>query len=1057
MTTKKALHLFVTAVFLLNQAVFLLVPLDQIIAQDSGATSGSSTIIFPGSTTSTDTGTHYILMLDFISPPAKVSGTSYFSVKVSEEADVNFQIFYNGTILNQFIGAYQATDLLNNKIYYFKWPTLENANGNYTVKASAKKSGYIEISKQIYVIVENYQTANTTTATSSTANTTTATTNLISPINTTTSTSANLIATSTYSTNNNYATNFFEITFVEAYQPPFYGDKKITVSLNQEVENVNFSVVGVKNENVAGIKIDAKTYYFIWHTSDFPDSYYKVTADAMSGGVVKASKFFSAQTENKTLTNTTTTTATTNTTTTANDLIVQPLIVKVVEKLISPISGDYKVTAVTNKKVSKVDFVTSGPLNEKYSGIKIDDFQFYFVWPTAKFPNGFYSLSISAYNESETANWRNSVDIKNWVAAEVKQPITTVPIEIKPIIVNQEQTVVDGANVIMPECRQAGVITAEECKKYLSLSWECRNNGIKTVEECSKYLSIAPECRDRVLSKEECDKYLAVSPECRKQGILDIEQCKKLMYKNVMPIECQKAGAKTQEECSKTILANSFPIECQKAGVKSKEECDKVMFMKNSPLECRQANITNPDECAKHMEQITLPSECASAGIATKDACNKFMFEKFGDKNISSGNLPAECQKAGVKSGEECDKLMKKMFMPKECQDQGITDEAECSAYKESKHMTQECRDAGAKSQSECNKIMFNKYGPQECRDAGITDEKECNNFIFNKYAPQVQCGNIGDWQCKNSLQTTHLGDIVSKQTQYSELKEKIMPMAGESMTVQKINDELQTAKEIIPFKDVNATLKIVATKEQMVLYESDNLTQTSPVAVMIDSDGDGLPDDMEKRMGTDPNKSDSDSDGYSDSAEVKNKYNPIGNGEVKMAMAPIDEAILQNKTLAQPKTDGEESNKLTVNKIINMPADEKSKGYVVSGKAEPNSVVTLYVYSDLPLIATAKVDEYGNWQYELSKSLNDGSHEIYVAVNDNTGKVLTKSKPLSFFIKEAKAVSLKDFAASAPRTQTQKTESMLKYYIYVSILIIAIGITLFVSYHLQRRKEWGK
>lgn len=46
-----------------------------------------------------------------------------------------------------------------------------------------------------------------------------------------------------------------------------------------------------------------------------------------------------------------------------------------------------------------------------------------------------------------------------------------------------------------------------------------------------------------------------------------------------------------------------------------------------------------------------------------------------------------------------------------------------------------------------------------------------------------------------------------------------------------------------------------------------------------LDSDGDGLPDLMEEAIGTDPNNPDSDGDGYDDKAEIRDEFNPKGEG----------------------------------------------------------------------------------------------------------------------------------------------------------------------------------
>lgn len=47
----------------------------------------------------------------------------------------------------------------------------------------------------------------------------------------------------------------------------------------------------------------------------------------------------------------------------------------------------------------------------------------------------------------------------------------------------------------------------------------------------------------------------------------------------------------------------------------------------------------------------------------------------------------------------------------------------------------------------------------------------------------------------------------------------------------------------------------------------------------ILDSDNDGLTDEEEAALGTNPNNEDSDSDGYDDLSEINNGYNPLGDG----------------------------------------------------------------------------------------------------------------------------------------------------------------------------------
>jgi hypothetical protein len=67
-------------------------------------------------------------------------------------------------------------------------------------------------------------------------------------------------------------------------------------------------------------------------------------------------------------------------------------------------------------------------------------------------------------------------------------------------------------------------------------------------------------------------------------------------------------------------------------------------------------------------------------------------------------------------------------------------------------------------------------------------------------------------------------------------------------------------------------------------------LTETN--ALDNDDDNDGLPNDLEKALGTDPAKTDSDNDGYDDKTEITNNYNPAGRGKM-----PIDLNFLKKNS----------------------------------------------------------------------------------------------------------------------------------------------------------------
>lgn len=736
---------------------------------------------------------------------------------------------------------------------------------------------------------------------------------------------------------------------------------------------------------------------------------------------------------------------------TSNDgTITEPLILTFIERFESPLFGDQKISIFANQEIFNCIFKIYGPRYAEFTAIKDSLTKYNIVLPTKDFPNGDYTIKAVAKNDFEMVDVRLDIKIENLIAPEPDQPPATesLPDDLSTIE-TQPETVTYPPTEIQPESETYPIKEITPPTTYdPSISSE------------TFVFELPAECKDRNLSTpEECQKYMSIPLECREKDILNLEECKKFMMENFMPSECKKAGITTKEECdyllrsAYTSLENLSTIKITPSYATQIEE--------KISEECKKQGITSFEECEKFMFEKYAPEDCQKAGILNLEACKRFMFEKYGEeKNIPAEKFPIECQKANVQTIEECEKIMRKIYMPKECIDEGLENERECETYLQQKHLPKECLEANAKSRQECDKIMFRKFGSPECKIAGIENEKECAEFIFNKYASKIKCDNIEDWQCKNSIKERYLGNITAKQILYNKINEKKNEIIGKSMKAKDLEAEIAQKEKTVTIIKKNVGMKIITANESIILDEEDNLIQTAPIVLAIDSDMDGLPDDLEKRLGTDPNKADTDGDGFSDGEEVKNGYNPLGDGELeKIKISPIDEAILQNKSLGHPKTEGEETGNLVIENIANIENKQTgvAEGYILSGKSEPNSVIALYVYSDLPLVITTKTDKYGNWQYELSESLTEGEHEVYVTINDNTGKVINKSEPLNFFIKEASAVSVKDFIspnASATSNLTEKeSESSIRYYLIIAFLTI-ISISLFTIILVKKKKQ---
>lgn len=106
---------------------------------------------------------------------------------------------------------------------------------------------------------------------------------------------------------------------------------------------------------------------------------------------------------------------------------------------------------------------------------------------------------------------------------------------------------------------------------------------------------------------------------------------------------------------------------------------------------------------------------------------------------------------------------------------------------------------------------------------------------------------------------------------------------------------------------------------------------------------------------------------------------------------------------------------------------------------------MTIYLYSDLPLVMLAKTDDSGNWSYVIQNSLTDGEHKVYVTINDDTGKIIKQSKPLSFLVRGAQAVTANEYFSAAP--EQDQVDSLVLYYILGAafLMLLALGVLVFI------------
>jgi hypothetical protein len=260
----------------------------------------------------------------------------------------------------------------------------------------------------------------------------------------------------------------------------------------------------------------------------------------------------------------------------------------------------------------------------------------------------------------------------------------------------------------------------------------------------------------------------------------------------------------------------------------------------------------------------------------------------------------------------------------------------------------------------------------------------------------------------------------------------------------QELNDDekLDTAKKVID-EAVNAGF--VVQKQGIDNLTPDQVVRQSEFQI-IDFDHDGLSNADELRLGTDPYRKDTDNDGFSDGDEVQSSHDPKkfspGDGRDKIAKEDVKTIVSREKTEVKQGVSFEkkEDTRYRVEKVEVVKASAPGEKDIVrfSGKALPNTYVTLYVYST-PKVVTVKADVDGNWSYDLAQDLEDGTHEAYVAVTDNTGKVSMYGSGLGF-VKTADAITVKPIALAAETSvnnQSPLERSQTEYFLVAFIAIL--------------------
>ncbi len=288
--------------------------------------------------------------------------------------------------------------------------------------------------------------------------------------------------------------------------------------------------------------------------------------------------------------------------------------------------------------------------------------------------------------------------------------------------------------------------------------------------------------------------------------------------------------------------------------------------------------------------------------------------------------------------------------------------------------------------------LQFQKCwpAPTGCPGEIIQKERKCTPVLckFN-YSPWGEC--VAGLQFRSIISAFPVGCVGGEQKLKQECSSSDLQIQTTPSQTENITEEI-----------FDPAFKVDANWKQEK-FGTENCA-SNVCGELADPDNDGLSNNDELRYGTNPLIRDTDNDGKIDGEEIAVGTNPLKNS----ARGEEDKIEFEDV-----KTAGEVKREIyAVENVETVDLEEGGKGLLISGKGPAKSYVTIFVYSELPTILTIKTNADGSWSYILKEQIEDGNHQVFVAVTDNEGKVKSKSEPLPF-IKTAQAVTVNRAEAS--------------------------------------------
>ncbi|KUK66182.1 MAG: Calcium-binding acidic-repeat protein (ARP), partial [Parcubacteria bacterium 34_609] len=337
------------------------------------------------------------------------------------------------------------------------------------------------------------------------------------------------------------------------------------------------------------------------------------------------------------------------------------------------------------------------------------------------------------------------------------------------------------------------------------------------------------------------------------------------------------------------------------------------------------------------------------------------------------------------------------------------------------KKLGEECLRAGINNEEDCDIFNYQMKIVPECLSLGLTNQDQCRDYFLSNYGRPLKCEILSDENCAKLINDVILSAL--EKSIDEEKKNELVQVSGSKATINVVNNspvisilELEEKKEI-KMESLPISVKENESISVKLIPIETNESQKglSPVAISISSEGNELPDDVVTRIGQD--------------FEIE-------------TLSGVDRAIVEGKPLEQPKFNSFKGESLI---IENVETEEKGS-LVIRGKSKPGEIITLFIYSSMPIVVTVQADQDGNWTYSLDKSMVDGTHEVYAVLHNDEGRIIEASTPKIFFVAETRAISMEEMFLLGDISEIKDdSKNMMTLYLLggISIIIILVALLL--------------